>query len=80
MAKPVNRKIWLFNCPECGNNKLFYASYKNVVKYKCSKCDYKWEMSHELIQKGEKYKKSEDLPRHIGIFPKEFLDSAVVCG
>jgi len=60
MAKPVNGKIWLFNCPECGNNKLFYASYKNVEKYKCPKCDYKWEMSRELMQKGivkEEYKK-----------------------
>lgn len=49
MAKPVNGKIWLFNCPECGNNKLFYASYKNVEKYKCPKCDYKWERSKRYV-------------------------------
>ena len=66
MAKPVNRKIWLFKCPRCGNNKLNYASYKDVEKYRCHKCDYRWEMSHENLAKGiankiakEEYKKSE---------------------
>lgn len=49
MARPVNGKTWLFNCPKCGNNKLFYVSYKIIEKYKCSKCDYKWERSKRYV-------------------------------
>lgn len=49
MAKPVNRKTWLFNCPECGNNKLRYVAYKDTEKYTCVKCNHKWERSKRYV-------------------------------